>query len=119
MEKILIIQILVGIIMYQFCHLTDLHSSNESSEVFTSITIDSLENELKNKSFEILNSKCNICQRKQNPFKIFKLKNMDKYAPRIYQQVFIKKRMPKGDQIKLTDKEYQTLNGWHNGFRDK
>ncbi len=37
---------------------------------------------------------------------------MDKHAPKIHQQVFIKRRMPKGDNIKLTDQEYQTLQHW-------
>lgn len=68
--------------------------------------------QLKQAAFEVLKTKCNVCHRKKNPFRIFSLKNMDRHAPRIYKQVFIFKRMPKGDQIKLTDEDYQTLKHW-------
>ena len=65
--------------------------------------------QLKQAACEVLKTKCNVCHRKKNPFRIFSLKNMDRHAPRIYKQVFIFKRMPKGDQIKLTDEDDQTL----------
>lgn len=67
---------------------------------------------LKEQAFEILDKKCNVCHRKQNPFKVFSLKNMNKHAPKIYQQVFVKRKMPKGDKIKLTTEEYQLLKNW-------
>ena len=67
---------------------------------------------LKGVAFEVLKAKCNVCHKKQNPFKVFSLKNMDKHAPKIYKQVFVYKRMPKGNQTKLTDKEYQALKNW-------
>jgi len=70
------------------------------------------ESELKEKAFEILKTKCNICHRKKNPFKIFSKKNMDRRASKIYKQVFIKQRMPKGDEIQLTDEEYRVLDAW-------
>ncbi len=66
----------------------------------------------KKSAFKILQTKCNVCHKKRNPFLIFKLKNMDKRAKRIYKQVFVKKRMPKGDEIKLTQKEYDVLETW-------
>ena len=68
--------------------------------------------ELKQAALEILRLKCNVCHKRQNPFKIFSFKNMDKHAPKIYQQVFVYQRMPKGDQIKLTDEESQMLKNW-------
>ncbi|MBT33514.1 MAG: hypothetical protein CMO01_27945 [Thalassobius sp.] len=68
--------------------------------------------ELKQAAFEVLNNKCNVCHRKQNPFMVFSLKNMEKRAAKINMQVFIKQRMPKGDEIKLTEKEYSTLKEW-------
>ncbi len=37
---------------------------------------------------------------------------MEKNAPRIYQQVFVYRRMPRDNQVQLTDKEYQTLEKW-------
>ncbi len=67
---------------------------------------------LKQQAFEILKAKCNVCHRRKNPFKIFSLKNMDRHAPKIYKQVFVKRRMPKGDKVKLTEAEYQTLENW-------
>lgn len=68
----------------------------------------------KTKALKILENKCNVCHKKRNPFMIFKLKNMDRRAKRIYKQVFVKKRMPKGDEIKLTEEEYNTLETWIN-----
>ncbi len=68
--------------------------------------------DLQEEAFEILRTKCNVCHKKQNPFKIFSLKNMDKNAPKIYKQVFILRRMPKGDRSQITDKEYETLQNW-------
>ena len=68
--------------------------------------------DLKEEAFQILDTKCNVCHRRQNPFKIFSLKNMDKNAQKINKQVFIKGRMPKGDEIKLTEEEYATLKAW-------
>lgn len=68
--------------------------------------------QLKQAAFEVLESKCNVCHRRKNPFRVFKLKNMDKNAPRIYKQVFVFQRMPKGDKIKLTHEELETLKHW-------
>ena len=69
---------------------------------------------IKTKALKILENKCNVCHKKRNPFMIFKLKNMDRRAKKIYKQVFVKKRMPKGDEIKLTVEEYNTLETWIN-----
>ncbi len=67
---------------------------------------------LKKAAFNILDTQCNGCHRKQNPFMIFKEKNMEKRAPKIYQMVFVERRMPKGNEIKLTNEEYATLEKW-------
>lgn len=67
---------------------------------------------LKQAVFEILKTKCNVCHRKKNPFRVFSLKNMDKNAKRIYKQVFVFQRMPKGDKVKLTDEDLETLKHW-------
>jgi len=37
---------------------------------------------------------------------------MNVFAPKIEEQVFVKKRMPRGKKIKLTDKEYEQLYIW-------
>ena len=67
---------------------------------------------LKAQAFEILETKCNICHKRQNPFMIFTMKNMDKRAEKINEQVIETRRMPKGDEIKLTTEEYSLLKNW-------
>ena len=76
------------------------------------LDIDTLGLDVKQMALAVLKSKCNVCHKKRNPFKVFSLKNMDKNAAKIYQQVFVYKRMPKGDQISLTEEEYQILKNW-------
>jgi len=70
------------------------------------------ENQLKNDAFQVLDTKCNICHLRQNPFMIFKPKNMEKRANLIHEMVFVQRRMPKGDDIKLTKNEYGLLEDW-------
>lgn len=112
MKELLITFVTLGLVLI---HLPLPSSYGFSKGAFSSIQnlVDSPpDTDLKKQVFTILDTKCNVCHRKQNPFKIFRLKNMDKHAPKIYEQVFIKRRMPKGDKIKLTEQEYQTLKQW-------
>jgi uncharacterized membrane protein len=37
---------------------------------------------------------------------------MNSLAPKIYEQVFVSKRMPRGKKVSLTDDEYKTLRNW-------
>ncbi|MEM9929784.1 MAG: hypothetical protein AAF840_08205 [Bacteroidota bacterium] len=67
---------------------------------------------LKVAAFQILEAKCNVCHRKRNPFMIFKEKNMARRASKIYQQVFVKRRMPKPEGEPLTEEEYAALKAW-------
>lgn len=67
---------------------------------------------LKLAAFEVLDTKCNVCHRRQNPFRVFSLKNMEKHASKIYKQVIVKRRMPKGDIIRLTNEEFLVLEKW-------
>lgn len=60
----------------------------------------------------ILEEKCNVCHRKEQPFIIFKTKNLERNKKRIKQQVFEYKLMPKGDEIKLTETEKVLLMDW-------
>jgi len=64
------------------------------------------------KAYKILKAKCNVCHVKQNRKKIFTLDNMDIFAAKIHKQVFVKKRMPKGKKIKLTNSDITTLKNW-------
>ena len=65
-------------------------------------------------AFEVLKHKCNSCHKKQNPFKIFSMKNMNRNAPKIYEQVFEKQRMPRGSENNLSTEEYLKLKNWLN-----
>src|SRR5262249_34818304 len=67
---------------------------------------------LKDNALRVLNEKCNICHRRQNPRKVFTDANMEELAPAIYKQVFVKKRMPRGNSIKLTEEEQKALMEW-------
>jgi len=62
--------------------------------------------------FTILDTKCNSCHRKQNPFMVFKEKTLQRRASKIYKAVFIEKRMPKGTATNLSLEEYTKLESW-------
>lgn len=83
-------------------------AATKQSQIKTSV----VDNALKKQAFEILETKCNVCHRKQNPFMVFKEKNMSKRAKKIYKMVFQERKMPKGTEIQLTDEEYITLEKW-------
>ena len=68
--------------------------------------------DLKLAAFQILETKCNVCHEKKNPRRVFNLENMSELAPKIHKQVFVKKRMPKGNEIRLTSEEFDTLKNW-------
>ncbi len=68
--------------------------------------------DLRLEALQILKTKCNVCHEKKNPRRVFNLENMSDLAPKIYKQVFVKRRMPKGNEIQLSDKEYNTLKQW-------
>lgn len=70
------------------------------------------EDTLKLAALKILDSKCNVCHRKRNPFMVFKEKNMERRARKIYLQVFVTKRMPKDQATPLSEAEYATLKKW-------
>ncbi|MBC9929803.1 hypothetical protein [Chitinophaga qingshengii] len=66
----------------------------------------------KEKALLVLQTKCNSCHVRNNPFRIFKERNMDRNAKDIYKQVFVKGRMPLGNDVKLTEGERETLKKW-------
>ncbi|WP_160715243.1 hypothetical protein [Chitinophaga solisilvae] len=68
--------------------------------------------DVKTNALHVLQEKCNVCHVRQNPFKVFNERNMEKHASGIYKQVFLKNRMPKGNEIKLTAEERETLYNW-------
>ncbi len=101
----------LGILTAGFIFLTAFHQSSEIIQEDHSLLLN-LDDVLRKDAFEILDIKCNVCHRRQNPFMVFNLKNMEKRAPKIYKRVFIERRMPKGNEIRLTNEEYSTLKKW-------
>ncbi len=101
----------LGIIQAVFILLA---AFTQSSEAIKYADPDSLntDGQQKIEVFKILDTKCNVCHRKQNPFMVFNLKNMVRRAPRIYNAVFLEQRMPKGDKIRLTNDESSRLKSW-------
>ena len=110
MKKISISILWLGILAAGFILLTAFHQHSEIIQEDHSLLLDS-DDVLKKDAFEILDIKCNVCHRKQNPFMVFNLKNMEKRAPKIYKLVFMERRMPKGNEIRLTNEEY-SLKKW-------
>lgn len=94
-----------------------LSSSSDAALKLDRVDSTTYQNTAKAEAFKILQAKCNICHVKRNRRKIFTLDNMNGFATQINTQVFIKKRMPKGKDIKLTQKEYQQLSNWINSLK--
>jgi uncharacterized membrane protein len=69
---------------------------------------------MKEQALTVLKNKCNKCHVKQNPFKVFTSRNMDRLARQIERQVFTLKRMPKGNTVKLTSEERVIIRNWIN-----
>ena len=70
---------------------------------------------LKEKALVVLQNKCNDCHQKKNKSVIFTRENMVQRAPKIYKQVFVKKKMPK-DDVTLTTQERKDLELWLNSL---
>ncbi len=73
----------------------------------------------KEEAFNILNQKCNVCHIKKNKKRLFTFNNMDNMSKDIYKQVFVKKRMPKGKDNRLTSEEYASLLTWISTIKNK
>ena len=101
----------IGIFMIGFILTSGFKTSLKKDKVNSHTPSFSNEN-LREDAFEILEKKCNVCHRKQNPFMVFNKKNMTKRAKKIYQMVFLEQRMPKGSNIRLNKGEYSTLKKW-------
>lgn len=107
MKKNQRLQVLTGIaLVFIFSHF--LNAENNPKVVPAVYT----EGNLKSAAFKILETKCNTCHKRQNPFMVFKEKNMEKRAQKINEMVFIERKMPKGNDVKLSPQEYTTLKNW-------
>lgn len=111
MKKRLTTVLWFGILTAGFILLSAFDSGSEEASV-DHPTLLVADDKLKKAAFEILKTKCNVCHKKKNPFMVFNEKNMVKRAPKIYKMVYVERRMPQGDKIKLTHEEYATLEKW-------
>lgn len=102
-SRLMVAGIIVAAILFQTAFIME-----PDTEI---TTLSQLEDKLKKEALEVLNSRCNSCHRKQNPFMIFTHKNMDRRIDKINEQVFIKRRMPKGDN-QLSTEERVRLKNW-------
>ena len=73
---------------------------------------------IKNDAFRILQTKCNVCHSTKRKTEIFTFQNMDSLATDINQQVFIKRKMPKGQKFNLTEAEEKSLKNWINTVKN-
>jgi len=115
MKKVIIYLFFVGLLISNFHLLTAFRISEpviETAPPSDKSHVSKPQLDLKKEAYQILKSKCNICHKRKNPFKVFNLRNMDRHAKKIHQQVFVYRRMPKGNEIKLTNNEYQLLKSW-------
>ena len=92
--------------------LTSSFSTTEQEVAFGYNSTTVVNDNLEKAALDILDKKCNVCHRKQNPFMVFREQNISKRSKKIYQAVFVKQTMPKGDKIRLTAEEYSTLEKW-------
>lgn len=117
---VIIVKLIIGIIIALSADskdtYTSVESNNEQAKLYVSNYI--IRNP-RDKAFQILDNKCNICHSKRNKRRVFTIENMDDFAPDIYEQVFVKKRMPKGRQIKLSSEEYQDILTWISTTKNK
>ncbi len=86
------------------------HSQNHNDRSYTANAYE--QNELTQETLTLLQNKCNVCHKRRNPRKVFTRENMEDLAPKIYKQVIMKKRMPRGKNNQLTAKEYALLEKW-------
>lgn len=90
--------------------LSILFNFNVQGETIPTITAS--QDTPKNKAFNVLISKCNVCHATKKKQDIFTLENMDSFAIAINKQVFIKGKMPKGKKNKLSQEESIALQDW-------
>jgi len=76
----------------------------------------SIDSNIKEAALVILQTQCNSCHKTQNPMRVFTADNMNGYAKKINRQVFVWKRMPKGNKHTLSMGQKETLKNWINNL---
>ena len=87
-------------------------SSLDSLRHMNSYTTVSEQDSFKKNAFNVLDKKCNVCHVSKKRVQNFTLQNMDSLAKEINKQVFVKKKMPKGNKIALSVEDIETLKLW-------
>lgn len=101
----------LGMLTTGWLLVTTSPSKGENSFPFESFPI-LAKDQLKEAAFKILDTRCNVCHRRKNPFMIFNERNMTKRASKIYKMVYLELKMPKGNENKLSHEEMATLQKW-------
>ena len=98
--------------LFIFSFISYLLGSEPAFENQPLISFSETQSEIKHMAFNVLVSKCNACHATKKKVIVFTFDNMDSNSLSIYNQVFIKKRMPKGRKNKLSAKEATALKKW-------
>jgi predicted GIY-YIG superfamily endonuclease len=70
------------------------------------------QNAVKTEAYTVLRQKCNTCHAVKRKVSIFTYENMDSLSNAINQQVFVKRKMPKGKKNRLTMLKQENLKLW-------
>lgn len=98
------------IILFLLTGLISSLSNNTTNQDFK--IIDEQQESLKQRAFIVLKNKCNTCHATKRRVEIFTISNMDSLKIKINNQVFIKRKMPKGKKNQLTTTEEIDLANW-------
>lgn len=102
--KFIIIILLIGI-----CSLT---IASDAIPKFNTTVKLKTQTSVKQKAFVVLRNKCNVCHASKKRLAIFTLTNMDSLQTVINEQVFVKRKMPKGKKNQLSAQETLDLANW-------
>ncbi|MEO1655831.1 MAG: hypothetical protein AAFU64_19980 [Bacteroidota bacterium] len=116
MKKLLTHTILFTILSAGSFQLSEL-AKTSAAHLLDHLMLGRLSDDQKKEVFSILDAECQVDHRKEKPFMVFSKKKRERRAPKMHKQVFVKRRMPKGNQIRLTEQEYATFSEWLNTLK--
>ncbi|MDF4204239.1 hypothetical protein PXD56_14790 [Maribacter sp. SA7] len=93
-------------------HFLAIVNINSDPFIKTLAITDNQSKTIKQEAYLVLNTKCNFCHSVKKNRTVFSLENMDGFSKAIANQVFIKKKMPKGRKNKLSTLEEEQLLNW-------
>lgn len=107
-----IVKLASGILVAGYLLVPDTHSEEPPGQITTTTHQINHVDSVTLKAFQILDAKCNVCHLNRNRKRVFTPENMNKWSDEVYKQVFVRKRMPKGNKIRLDAEEYSLLFTW-------